>query len=281
MRRGRALWFISVAVGSLALTPQTYAGEKPGPMRSDIRQAADTIASAIHDTSRPAAQDQGCVRGSDQRRSDLCAEWKSADAAKDAANYALWTLIVSALGTGLLIWTLAETRATTRRELRAYVSVRSGGLVIQETAEKGTLISFEVISHNGGATPAYECDHLATLAIMTRQHAALELKSVKPIDKDAYSGGVVVHSGDDFVTEMPNRILVPPDLLDAIKKGTVSLYMFGVSSYLDTFGIRRRTDFCQFIDGDRFADAFDKAAASPGDAIVTKWTTAPFHNAAT
>ena len=278
------------ALGWLSLTGQGQpAGDGPksdrnleqGQRPAGTQEAANTIAAAIRDTIHPIEQDQGCDKGKDQRQSDLCAQWKAADASQDAANYAFWALFISAIGTGLLVWTLAETRSISRRELRAYVSVRSGGIVIHHNDAKGTLISFEVVSHNGGSTPAYHCVHLATLAIMTRQQAAAELRSIKPIDKSAYSGGTVIHSGDDFISEMPNRILVSPDLVDAIKAGAYSLYMFGVSSYVDTFGIRRRTDFCQFIDGDRFAEIYDKGIAAPGEPIVTKWGIAHFHNEAT
>jgi hypothetical protein len=64
-----------------------------------------------------------CKAGEDKRFSDLCAQWKAADASKNAADYSFWTIIVSSVGTGLLIWTLWETRETSRRENAAVESV--------------------------------------------------------------------------------------------------------------------------------------------------------------
>ena len=47
------------------------------------------------------SQDNGCEQGQDKRNSDLCAQWKAADAAADAAQWA-WIQLIGA-GIGLLL----------------------------------------------------------------------------------------------------------------------------------------------------------------------------------
>jgi hypothetical protein len=44
------------------------------------------------------ARDLSCKRGEDDRLSDLCAQWKAADAAYDAARWGWWQMILGALG---------------------------------------------------------------------------------------------------------------------------------------------------------------------------------------
>lgn len=51
-----------------------------------------------------------CNEGEEARNSDLCAQWKAADAARDAADWTFWGVIVGIVGTVGLIWTLYYTR---------------------------------------------------------------------------------------------------------------------------------------------------------------------------
>lgn len=128
-------------------------------VQNSIRHAAETIASAISNAREMHEPDRGCDQGNDNRSSDLCAQWKSADAAKDAARYAFWTLLTSAIGTGLLLWTLWETRATSRRELRAYISldhssVAKGVVDDENGSQKVTELILQISWKNSGNTPA-------------------------------------------------------------------------------------------------------------------------------
>ena len=51
-----------------------------------------------------------CDQGQDARNSDLCAQWKAADAARDAANWTYWGVLLGIVGTVGLFWTLYYTR---------------------------------------------------------------------------------------------------------------------------------------------------------------------------
>ncbi len=139
--------------------------------------------------------------------SELCAQWKAADASEQSARYALWALIVSAIGTVLLVWTLAETRATSRRELRAYVSVKVRAVQAGIIEGRGLNVTFDTVSHNGGQTPAYDCVHFGTIAICRPEDAKSNLSAVKPIDANEIHGGAVIHSGEDFPVEKHHAIL--------------------------------------------------------------------------
>ena len=64
----------------------------------------ERISSSLDELSKGQAADGGCIAGKDNRKSDLCAQWKAADAAADAAwsaYAAFWAAIA-----GLLIGAL-------------------------------------------------------------------------------------------------------------------------------------------------------------------------------
>lgn len=65
-------------------------GEKGETSQPATRNDLGRIATALEMTTAE-AKDQGCQRGLEERKSDLCAQWKAADAATSAAN-AAWVL---------------------------------------------------------------------------------------------------------------------------------------------------------------------------------------------
>ena len=55
-----------------------------------------------------------CKEGGDARDSDLCAQWKAADAARDAADWTRWGVLIGIIGTVGLFWTLYYSRAAVK-----------------------------------------------------------------------------------------------------------------------------------------------------------------------
>lgn len=248
---------------------------------SNEEKAADTVARAIRDSAQPTSEDKGCKDRRDKRDSELCAQWKAADAAYDAADYAFWALLISAAGTGLLVWTLWETRANARRELRAYVSVKVAGLDVERCKSGHLKLVLHTTAHNGGSTPAYKCNHFGYIAAMTDEEAFERLKTVRPILSQSDASGSVIHSGDNFTARMTNSPAIGVEKIAGIKVGEVKLFAFGVTSYVDTFGRRRRTDFCYIMEGQSFVQSIGDSEKSPGEKVTTEWVVAPFHNSAT
>jgi hypothetical protein len=101
-----------------------------------------------------------CNRGVDVRYSDLCAQWKAADAASDSA---WWAWAGGLLGMGSLIGVLGAlylafqanriARDTAARQLRAYVNARSAKVTVDvANGDIGLQIALQIF--NSGATPA-------------------------------------------------------------------------------------------------------------------------------
>lgn len=245
------------------------------------KQATETTAGAIRETLQPAEKDRGCQNGKKDRNSDLCAQWTAADAASDASQYALWSLLVSGVGTGLLIWTLWETRANARRELRAYISVKMEETNLTEVKDVGFRFDQNGLAHNGGSTPAYDCVNYAHLLVASHEVAALQLAKPLPISSVALNGGSVIHSGEDLPVEFRRNRMIPLDQIDSILNGKSNLYMYGVSSYRDAFGVRRRTDYCFMLSSESFRDIYVNRLKKSGERYLVKWTIADFHNSAT
>lgn len=245
---------------------------------SDTQQAADTIAGAIRETIRPLEKVPRCEGGDEDRQEELCAQLRAADAAEASALYALIALFVSAIGTSLLIWTLAETRATSRRELRAYVSIKVRAVRATVPNGGGLNVSFETVSHNGGMTPAYRCNHFGWAVVSRIEEAAKELARVRPITKGALDDGVVIHSGEDHQVENDAQFFLTPQMISDVAANRSSIFVFGVVSYVDTFGIRRRTDYCYYTGGDAFARA---VGLGDGEQVPLIWKVTRFHNSAT
>ncbi|MFT4091856.1 MAG: hypothetical protein QM645_14075 [Asticcacaulis sp.] len=82
---------------------------------------AVTLAIAVLAMPVTAAVPQAVVveAGCDDRSSDLCAQWKAADAARDSADWGWWALWANAFTVLLVFVTLWETRKSTRAAIRS------------------------------------------------------------------------------------------------------------------------------------------------------------------
>lgn len=83
----------------------------------------------------PSKLERPCNEGGDDRESDLCAQWKAADAARDAADYTFWALILGAVGTIGLFWTLYYTRAAVQAARNATNDAETALAIAQRNAE--------------------------------------------------------------------------------------------------------------------------------------------------
>lgn len=59
---------------------------------------AQALSAADVGSPTSSSQDTGCDKGTDNRASDLCAQWKAADAARDSAEWAWWQVVAGFIG---------------------------------------------------------------------------------------------------------------------------------------------------------------------------------------
>lgn len=158
---------IAVIVGALILPCAGQAATKSGSAaKMEVSGTLD-----INDVSPGSAADVACARNEDERTSDLCAQWKAADAARDAANWAIWALFIGtvvnvltlvgvALGwhetkksADIALKQLKLTQATTDTNARAWLAIRcvpKGKFIVADSA--GFFIDIHCTNH--GSSPA-------------------------------------------------------------------------------------------------------------------------------
>lgn len=98
-------------VGWLSLAaaqPQQGARQPQSGTSNDIAAALENVAASLSRDNEASQHDQPCDQGRDNRKSDLCAQWKAADAAESTAK-ATWTF--GYIGTLIGLLTLAAAGA--------------------------------------------------------------------------------------------------------------------------------------------------------------------------
>ena len=96
-------FLVTVILAGLMLTGATSAPPSPAAQAKQTKASVDNHPTAL----RGATIDVGCPPGRDVRSSDLCAQWKAADAASEGARWAWWQVILGAAGICLGTLTMA------------------------------------------------------------------------------------------------------------------------------------------------------------------------------
>jgi hypothetical protein len=266
---------VAASLGSVA-HPQSHRQGEQNQGRSELNSSASRIVDAIQDTGP--RKDEGCEDRKDHS-SDLCAQWKAADAARDAADYTFLAILLSFAGTVLVALTFWEQRKTSRASLRAYVSVRMETFFVPRLDGGNGEVTFAL--KNGGRTPAYDVLHMGNLAIMgfplIADPGRIFDKPTKGVNAPA-----VIHADSEIMgTIKGDTPLEIEKNLGEITGGTKAIYVVGIVSYRDTFGNPHVTEFCQCLTGADYKRSRFASAAKPGEAIPVQWRYANFHNEAT
>jgi hypothetical protein len=107
-----------------------------------ISQPLERIANALDQANEPKRETADCAEGSNDRKSDLCAQWKAADAAKQAANAADWTVTVAWVGVALGAITMGAAIAAAKFAYDAAVHTRDANDIAR--AEQRPWIAIQV-----------------------------------------------------------------------------------------------------------------------------------------
>jgi hypothetical protein len=206
-RRLLALVMAAVAL-SAAQVPNTVASEQPNAAPKSVSNGSQNVAEAeaknqqaerVHRLKYEAQ----CDPANEQRDSDLCAQWKAADAAADSAWWAAratWVsgisgiLVLIALGFAFEANRIAAT--TAQKQLRAYVGCPD--VWIQDVGTEGR---FKLINY--GQTPAFEVK--ATCLMMGRKADSHRVGILDPrqegVSRFGIPGIVRREASVDYITE--------------------------------------------------------------------------------
>lgn len=262
---GFGLAIILLAAGatlhSALSNPQQQQSEYRGQAEIERRYTdavaanADSPAYAAY----PKPNSNDCYKAQNHDSADLCAQWRAALAAEQAANSSWWAVFWVVIGTALsgaglvaLLTALGQTERSLReareaneiardvaqRQLRPYVTV-CHNTIEQTFADNGAVsgYDFAVVWKNAGQTPA-----VGAIARINLLHLATDI----PQDFDypdfvPFTGNAksVIGPGLDLVT--PFSIAV-----DDLQRPGVHTYIYAWIEYTDMLepGLRRRTEVC-------------------------------------
>lgn len=252
---------IVVALGLVAAsTPQGAGQHQQGAARPSVEQSLETIAAATTkavEPVEPKEYESPCDPGQDRRQSDLCAQWKAADGAARAAEWAKWQTILSAFGLVGLLYSLHLTRKAVReaasssetadkavevnrisaeRQLRAYLSIDK----MQATGlQAGHTPKVWVSMRNRGQTPARRIR--VKMVVVRCWGTDPESTPIRHL-----GDRVLYDLGPDQKTVQPCSLMserITADQLISIMRGECAFVVAGYIRYIDVFGRTRRNIF--------------------------------------
>jgi hypothetical protein len=139
--------------------------------------------------------------------------------------------------------TILQMRAAEERELRAYLSVVVGNGQYQER-DKGIRFAGYPKMLNTGRTPAHNVRHQIRAGILP---VPLPSDFKFPLPGEP-KGAAVLGPQQEFIMSAILDDFVPDTEVDRIKRGDGhALYVWGVISYEDVFGVHRRTNVSQIL----------------------------------
>jgi hypothetical protein len=186
MLRGYRRYFITIAglfvIG--ASQPKNDGVKQAENANPKIEQALADLAVTVRQAHEPSRLDQPCKPSKDNRHSDLCAQWKAADAAASAARATWW---FGALGTLAAFFTLCaaiaaavfarravnESRRIGEAQVRAYLTFEK-----LECRRAPDGVSFKATVKNSGSSPA-----LAAQIIITIIHKDGSKSNIEPLEE--------------------------------------------------------------------------------------------------
>lgn len=215
--------------------------------------------------------------GTELEKRDLAAQ-------ETMSVWAFWLLLVSVIGTVaavagtfLLVWTLHETRQTSRRQLRAYLSFGSFKLEVfkSRTVPDGARLELTTEIKNGGETPAYDCVHMGNAVVFSEAEAAAYFTSSNEPPRIGRPIPYTVHNGERVSVGIPQSSDLSFEQIEETQSGEKNLYAFGQAIYRDTFGYARKTRFCVVLESKLIPDELEAHGPTITEAT---WSLAPFHN---
>ena len=228
------IWRIIAALAGLVLfgaSPPSKTNDttQASGASGQLKQAENSITSSISRAAKANEIDGGCQQQQDKRDSDLCAQWKAADAARDAADFAYWTLLISTIGTALLIWTLWETRETSRRELRAYLTFGNWQITHFDVEQK---LTFGLCLENKGQTPAFSCSASLTSCVMPTGYRP---NSIEAFKKTQVSPCGSIHQESEGKI-IPLTLILDDKTVQEFEARNVVIWLLCRAEYIDVFG---------------------------------------------
>ena len=219
--------------------PNVAAQPKQPAAQERSADALESIATRYNEQAERAERSpegNPCQPGDDQRNSDLCAQWKAADAAADSAWWAArgtWISGISGLlvilAIGLAFQSNWIARDTAKRQLRAYLNITS---LNGNPFGVGTTVAAHFTVTNSGQTPAH--DVITNVSLCKRMNP-VDLNSLVLEPLETSASKLVVAAGQPIFSFAEIAATSKAEF-DAFHAGQSSYFVYGHIQYRDVFG---------------------------------------------
>lgn len=235
----------------------TLAAQHPNPeAESDQAKAQGSISNRLGDIATTYHQESEgahsakpetdyCGPAQYQSKTDLCAQWKAADAAADAAWWAAVGAWVSGLSGILVLGALflafqsnRIARDTAKRQLRAYVSHKEYVMKHHRQAD-GAFVSHDItaIWLNGGETPALNT-HCVINFVFQITPLAGDFSFPEPANVETF-GSLALGPGQQCNVLSPT---ISHQQFLGLSEESHRLFVWSRADYVDAFGVARRSE---------------------------------------
>lgn len=180
-----------------------------------------------------------CQQGDDKRYSDLCAQWKAADAAADSAWWAAIGGFASAVSTILVLIALylafrsnGIARDTAKRQLRAYVALKQANL--QQVCTVGMRPQIIATIQNTGQTPAHQLRIDSDVVLRESDFDGGYVSNI-PLNYGTHTLGAGLELNVRGVLESP----LSDEDVQALATGVKRIFFLAYGEYLDVFNAKQ------------------------------------------
>ena len=222
--------------------------KQPNPQERSTR-ALEGIASRYDEEakrSEGSRETEQCSQGDDKRYSDLCAQWKAADAAADSAWWAAiggFASAISALLVLIALWLAFRSnwiaRDTAKRQLRAYLTISHKKMTRLVAGKKAEV---EVAFGNSGQTPARQITVICEIKTFPKP-ASEDGFALRPPRIHKGASVAILGPGRECFSYVEAETEETAESIVLLEDGTNELYVFGRLDYEDAFGAKRTTWF--------------------------------------
>jgi hypothetical protein len=267
---------ILAAFGWLILAAAPGKDRQPQPDNASASREAqsgfDKIATAIKEADKPPKPDAGCDPGKEDRHSDLCAQWKAADAASNSFWAGVTGLVIGGftlLAAGFAAWyarkawqetkrgadatelAAGETKRIGEAQTRCYLSLDSCSIRFDD--EGRAYVKIEVTNHGGSPARYFSWNrelHVGFAEPAPPGHSGFNFNigvSEGSIERMVMVGGVIISAGKQHVSA---QHVGEPFLTPEVRK-RINRYGFTVQIKLrlfwrDVFGNSFQQTFQRF-----------------------------------
>ena len=282
---GLAALFVAFGMGVYQGALNNPHEQRYQPYRYNAEQPKGIEASAAADAKpQPLQYRTPCHQPEGQGESDLCAQWRAANAAQDGAFWTKWGVWIGIIGSTLLLWQIILTRQAVVDTSEATEAMREANEIARDTAKRQLRAYITTEDHcvadfqiggkhkhickvyNRGQTPAYDVKIWSRPFAEMTSHTDPSNAKVRQTELISQSCAVL-GPGAFFVHENASTGGLAPDGYASVSVGGLAIIWAGVVTYRDAFGKRRRTTFKYHLvgEGKALPSFIDMSACSRGN----------------